>query len=1098
MPAETVTVMFTDIVASTALLVRLGEEHAESVRRAFSALLHRTVASHSGREVKNLGDGSMLVFPSASAAVSAGVALQRAVKARNRRSEVALGLRVAISVGDADVVDGDYFGVAVVEAARLCGAADGGQVLVSEAVRMLARDRSGSSFEAAGDLVLKGLDDPVTAYLVSWNDDDDEANPAADGMPPRLEQMAAGAFVGRTSEFELVTQLVDDADITARRRVALISGEPGIGKSTLCARVARQAHEDGAVVAYGPCERESAAAFRPWRDVLSTLVDSTSDEVLASHVAVRGTTVARLAPPLAERIDIRRSETSEDPEADRYALFAAVVDLLERVSADESVLIVIDDLHWADAPSLALLRHLVRSPVAMRVTVIGTFRDAEVDAAGPLAETLADMHREVGVARVRLQGLDESDLLDLLTRWAGADLSTEALELRDALAAETDGNPFFFGEIIRHLMETGGLIVDQSGRWQAADRLRAQGLPISVREVVGQRAARLGRRAHHLLSCAAVIGREFDLDLLATVVGCDQSEVLDVIEEATAAALVNDLDAGRFAFTHALIEHALYEDLTPTRRAHIHRSVAAALEVHAGGDTSRFAAALARHWSAATVSQDPTRAATYACQAGNVALEQLAPEQASTWFTRALDQLSAVGDADAALRCRILVGLGESQWQVGDPEHRDTLVAAARLALEIGNTDILCEAAVAGYGPPAIALGPPDRLRILETANAATDGEVSVRKARILTCLGSALSLLDAPRAQRSVREAVEVARQLDDRRVLAWTIVRGAWPNNAPNIRDHFDAFVEEALELSASIPDPVLAWHAHLLGSRRARSRAETDEMLQHDQICSTVAEQVGQPVLRFVCMQSKAVAAMVLGRLDDAEAAATEAFAIGSNAGHPDALSIYVAQVASIRLMQGNAEEFIELLTDVTSQNPNVPAYRAGLAAACVSTGRLEQAHDALAPDIADSFASFQLDGAWATAMHLCAEVVANLDLPEPAEVLINLIEPYADVVPNSVLTCYEVFHHSLGELHTIVGRFDAAEEQFALAEETHARMHAPFFLTRTRLSWAEMLLRRSLGDDRQRALDLGGRARATAESYGYGHLIERADRLEAALL
>ena len=271
--------------------------------------------------------------------------------------------------------------------------------------------------------------------------------------------------------------------------------------------------------------------------------------------------------------------------------------------------------------------------------IVATYRDAEIAAGHPMAEVLAKLHREDGIDRILLRGLGDDDVLALLETLAGHTLDDDGVRLRDALRAETDGNPFFTVEILRHLSETGAITQDSTGRWVTTTDLVDHGLPTSVREVTGQRVARLGPDTQRVLRLASVVGRDFDLDVLAEVADLDEERLLDLLEPALANALIAEIAPARFTFGHALIEHTLYDELSSTRRSRAHRAVAEALEARIAGDPGARAGELAHHWGAATSPTDTTKAVDYARQAGDYALAILAPEEATRWYERGLDLL---------------------------------------------------------------------------------------------------------------------------------------------------------------------------------------------------------------------------------------------------------------------------------------------------------------------------------------------------------------------------------------------------------------------------------------------------------------------------
>ena len=275
---------------------------------------------------------------------------------------------------------------------------------------------------------------------------------------------------------------------------------------------------------------------------------------------------------------------------------------------------------------------------------------------------------------------------------AGHELDADALVLAGEIASETDGNPFFVGEVLRSLVESGRLLYDPAtGRW-SVDRSAPLGLPESVRDVIGRRVERLGDEAREVLTLAAVIGRSFELELLARLTETTESELLDRLEAAVAASLLDESTerVGRFRFVHALINQTLYEGLGATRRSSMHHRVALALEELYGQDPDEHVAELALHWRLAAT--DRSKAAHYAARAGRRALDSLAPAEAAKLFADALDLLGPVEDAE---RCRALIGLGEAQQLTGDPAYRATLLHAARIASSLGDADLAAAAALA-------------------------------------------------------------------------------------------------------------------------------------------------------------------------------------------------------------------------------------------------------------------------------------------------------------------------------------------------------------------------------------------------------------------
>jgi predicted ATPase/class 3 adenylate cyclase len=642
---ETVTILITDLVGSTRLESRVGPIVAEGLREEHFGLLREAVSEAGGREVKNTGDGLMVAFPSAAAAVSCAVSIQQRFERRNRSAAEALLIKAGVSSGDASTAGGDVFGMPVIEAARLCDSCSPGQILAKEIVGHLAAGR-GHAFMSVGALELKGLPEPLDVIEVVW----EPAAGAGIALPERLRELPATAYVGRVPERERLAELwaqTRDGSL----RLALISGEAGVGKTRLSAQLALDAHGEGATVLYGRCDEDLGVPYQPWVQAFGHLVKEAPKRILDVHVERFGGDAARLIPALGDRVPELPSARGNDAETDRYLLYAAVVGLLEEAAKQEPLLLVLDDLHWADAPTVSLLRHAVTAGPSMAVMVVGTYRDSDLSRDHPLTALLADLHRDRGGERMKLTGLQTGDVLSLIEALAGHELDDDGCALAEEITRETAGNPFFAGELLRHLMEAGAIVQEDGGRWHVVGEVAELGLPQSVREVIGRRVERLGSDARRALSAAAVIGSDFDLGVLLAVVDLPQAQLLDLLDEAVAASLLQESSerAGRFTFVHVLVAHTLYEDLGATRRALLHRQVAEALEElcseapgerlvaefsEAIGSAGGSAAILAYHWREAG---HLDRTVHYLLMAAEGAGRGRAEAEAVTLYNQALD-----------------------------------------------------------------------------------------------------------------------------------------------------------------------------------------------------------------------------------------------------------------------------------------------------------------------------------------------------------------------------------------------------------------------------------------------------------------------------
>ena len=1088
-----VAVLMTDLVSSTAMADRVGPEAAEGLRLEHFGLLRGALEGTGGREVKNLGDGLMVVFSSASKSLVCAAQMQQAVEAHNRRAEEQLGVRVGVSLGEAAAQDGDYFGEPVVEAARLCAYAAGGQIVVNDLVHRLAGSRDGHSFRSLGDLELKGISEPVPAFELQWE-------PAAGGrmaLPERLRELPATGYVGRVAERERLTALWGQA-CEGSLRVALIGGEAGVGKTRLSTHLALDVHGEGGTVLFGRCDEDLGVPYQPWTQALGHLVREAPAPMLDGHVERFGGDLARLVPGLGDRLSGLPAPRQSDPETERYLLYAAVVGLLEGASADEPVVLIIDDLHWADAPTLSLLRHVVSAGPAMRALVVGTYRDSDLSREHPLTALLADLHREQGVERMKLTGLDGEDVLALMEAAAGHELDEDGRALAREIARETAGNPFFAGEVLRHLTESGALVQEEGGRWRLTGSLAELGLPQSVREVVGRRVERLGSDARTALSAAAVIGREFDLDLLLAVVEFPEDRLLDLLDEAVAASLLQESveRAGRFAFAHGLVEHTLYEDLGRARRARMHKRVAQALEELCGGEPGERLGELAGHWAAAVVSADTAKAIHYARRAAERALDQLAPDEAERWYRQTLELHDQAPGGDRSERCDLMIGLGEAQRQAGNPEFRQTLLDAAALAQELDDVDRLARAVLANTRGLTSRLGEVDSERVQKQEAAALAlPDDDPQRAQVLALLASELHYAGEPsRCRQLAAEAIEIARAAGDEAALAHTLAYVSWAITAPDTLAQRRLLVGELFDLTQHLNDPRLS---HFTAAWRFGTGLESGDRSQIESSLVTMrALTTSMPQLTtgWGLLVDEATWSLVQGDIEASEQWAIQAATAGAAAGEPDIALVFGVQLFTLRYFQGRFAELVDQVVQSASEEDAVAGYRAGVALALLESGREDEARElALAEDLQ----SIPWEQAWSTAMIVWAMVCSRLAIVERAGELYELLAPFSDQLAATPPSVYGSIAWALGILAAALERYEQAEGHFAAAAEIEQRLGAPLLLARTRASWAGALIARGRPEDLERAQSMLEQAEETAKRLGAGLITREVAECRGAL-
>jgi class 3 adenylate cyclase/tetratricopeptide (TPR) repeat protein len=1080
-----VAVLFTDLVGSTELMWQLGDRAFDELRRAHFAALGRAVAAHGGEEVKNTGDGIMAVFPSAAEAVEAAVAMQQAAARQANNRPVAI--RVGVAVGDATLEGGDYFGTPVVEAARLVAAARPGQILATAVVRTLAGNRCTVAFTDLAPFELKGLPAPVPACDVAW-----EQLPASAIPMPALLTDIGRVFVGREGDLERLSQLWKEV-ATGERRLALLAGEPGVGKTRLAAELAVRVHDEGATVLVGRCDEDLGVPYQPFVEALRHFVDHTSTEELAGCLGRYGGELARLVPELIDVPNLQ-SPLKSDPETERYRLFDAVAAWLAAASFEEPILLLLDDLQWAAKPTLLLLRHVVRSSEPIRVLVLSTYRDSELAHDHPLVEVLADLRRHEGVQRLSLSGLDQAAVANFMAQAAGHEMDDEGLALARAIHTETEGNPFFVREVIRHLIETGA-VEHREGRWATRLPLEELGIPESVRDVVGRRLSRLSEEANQALRVAAVVGVEFELPVVQAAGGLDEETLLSALEETAQARLTIEATSARYRFAHALVHDTLYGQLSTARQVTLHRKVAEAIEgVHAARLDDHLPA-LAHHWSRASApAADTAKAVEYATRAGDRALAQLAPEEAARWYGQTLE-LHDVAGGSRELGAELLIRLGEAQRQAGQVVFRQTLLDAARVARDLGDTDRLVRAALANNRGLLSEAGAVDRERVevLEAALVGLRNGDSASRARVLALLAEELiGAGDWPRRLDLADEALLVARRLGDEVTLARVLNLRNVTTHVPGMVDRRLAESAESLELTARLGDPLerywaLAFRLHAVSE--AGELGEVDGLLAG---MDTLARELSQPGLRWFVTFHRSWRELLAGRIDEADRLALEALQIGNDTGQPDALSMYALQLWSVRLYQGRLAELAPLLRQAVVDNPGIPAFGAVLAHTLVELGDTDEAGQLLAAGKAHGF-KLPYDPGWWLGMACYAEVCSFFADESAAAALTEELRPLSGNLVFHVVGNQGAFDRYLGLLSAVLGRFDEAESYFRAAAQVHERIGAPACLARTRLDWARMLLTRRGPSDAERVRDLLDQALHSARELGLANIERRAVEL-----
>ena len=496
--------------------------------------------------------------------------------------------------------------------------------------------------------------------------------------PPLLERTSReSAFVGRERERGRLGEAWALAK-GGRRHLCLMAGEPGIGKTRLSLEFARQCADENAIVLVGRCDEEALVPYQPFVEAIGWYARTAPEAALRATIPANGGgDLATFAPEFLARLPNLPAPTPMNAAGQRYRLFESVSALLSAISSGAPVLVLIDDLHWADKPTLSLLRHVVRGSEPAALLLIGTYRDSEVVAGHPLGELLADLRREPAVTRVVVAGLEPGEAGTLIAALSAA---TVPSRLAQQVVESTGGNPFFVSEMARHLNETGS----------------GSGLPEGIRDVILRRVSRLSDACARALTLAAVVGREFDLDLLEGFADIPENDLLDSIDEARRAQLIDEAvgKPGRYSFHHALIRNALYESMASTRRVRIHRRVAEALEkLTAANSADPPLADLAYHFTQAANPAVADRAADYATRAADRMASAHAHEEAARFYDYALQALDSLPAGSAVERQRVAIHRrrGRAFGNLGQWGHQRAALEAALQHVQPDQKDERCE-----------------------------------------------------------------------------------------------------------------------------------------------------------------------------------------------------------------------------------------------------------------------------------------------------------------------------------------------------------------------------------------------------------------------
>ena len=881
-----------------------------------------------------------------------------------------------------------------------------------------------------------------------------------------------GVFVGRETEFSQLAAGLDDA-LAGRGRLFFLAGEPGIGKSRLADELIRRARKYGFQVLVGRCwEASGAPAYWPWVQSLRSYIRDADPDALRRELGAGAPELSQILPELRAILPGLPEPGSSDSDSARFRLFDATAEFLRRVSLERPLLLFLDDLHAADAPSLLLLQFLAREIRSDRMLVLGAFRDVDPTPTQALASMLVEVARESSTTRLSMSGLSQDDIAEYLKQTASELASTE---LTAVLHSKTEGNPLFVGETVR-LLALEGVAID--------DRIA---IPQSIRDVISRRLAHLTEECNRVLVLAAVLGREFALAALARLSEVPENRLVETLDEAMAARVVSDVPGapGRLRFAHVLIRDTLYEGLTAARRVRMHRLAVEALEGLYGKDSASHLAELAHH---AIAGSDFGKGLDYARRAGDRAQALLAFEEAARLLETALEALDLAGPAEERSRCDLLLALGESRSRAGDTANaKQAFLDSAAIARRLGLGDELARAAAA-YGGRMVwsRAGADERLvPLLEEGLAAVPEDNVEIRARLLARLAGALRDEHSRQRRETLsNEAVQLARRTGNSSALAYALLGRAHAIVAPDTVAECLALGTELCDVAARNGDLERVAAGHVFRTMVKLIVCDVEGAEADLAVASRIADALRQPAQLWEVCGVRAMVAVALGRLTEADVLIPQALALGERAIPDGAIPHYRLQLYALRDFRGEGLDDLEPeLGDLVSAYPARPVFRCALAHCHARLGRIAEAQQALDDLTRDDSASLPFDQEWLFGMSLLAETAALAGDVGSAAVLYDRLVPWGALnAVDQAEGCRGSIARYLGLLAALLERFDDAERHFEAGLAMNERMGLLPWVARSQEDFARVLLRRGRPGDAEKADVLTSAALATYRELG----------------
>jgi DNA-binding CsgD family transcriptional regulator len=893
-------------------------------------------------------------------------------------------------------------------------------------------------------------------------------------------------IVGRARELA-VFRAAFDRMLGSQRQLVLISGEPGIGKTRCAEAFADVAEDQGALVLWGRCREEAGAPpFWPWVQILRAYIDASSLDEVRLNMGTAVKDIAALVPELLETSHHVNQTPSAvaNSSAARFRTFDAIRQFFHQAMQQVPITLMLDDLHWADTPSLSLLEFLSQELPRSRLLIVGTYRDGDASRKTPLLSTLGVLSRDSDGQRVHLTGLSQTSIGEVAERICGIQLPASAI---GAIYQQTDGNPLFAIELIKVLMD------ESAGAEITAAPTR---IPAGVRETIGLRLSRLSDQCNELMCMAAVYGRHFTAREIAAAMDEELQDVLTSLEPAVDAGIVqSNVDtSGCYQFTHALIRETIYEDLPAVDRLRLHGSAGDALARVHSAHLERVLTRVAHHYHEAAALGNGEKAVVFALRAADSAVRMYAYEDAILHYDHVIEILESGCLTHDERLARAYILKGSALYHLGKMQPSiEALIEAVNRTRVLGSAELLVDALML-LAMPSRHVDQQHFVPLLERALVILPEADSIPRAKALATLAFAQrTSIDKSRIQFLVDAALDMAGRSCDAvaRCACYLLTVMALRGNPESLRRRLRLGLEYiAVAQHTGSPDLLAeACHWQALNYFESGQIEELEALLERYDSIGNVHSAYHQ----YQARAHRVTLALLRGEWTDLERRIEDLREIGTKSRPDDSDGVYGAQMFALNRDLGRLHAFAPQIKEVAA-SATKRVWEPGLMLMCAEIGLLSEARGIFDRLAEQDFRAICQDDMYVTCLVFCAQTCCILADTSRAESLYQLLSPYArQTVNHPTAVCFGAAELYLAMLACTAHWSDLAREHFEQALRFNRAMRAWPSLARTLLQFGAFLSTQQADADRHLGRQQLREAEQLARRLGMTRLVVDIDAL-----